>query len=129
MSRKPVDCYIDVWDQKNFEGAHLRIEGPAEFPTLMIDSEYWGDHIGSLRVGPTAFVLAYKNRHFKKKMVAFGPGQEVPDLDHFKLDDEIESIKIIDSLKILYRPIGEEAQEPSHPEEIAAARGKRKKRR
>ncbi|HET9531457.1 MAG TPA: hypothetical protein VFQ92_13955 [Blastocatellia bacterium] len=127
MSRNSEDCYIDIWKEKNFEGDHLRLEGPAEFPTLTLSSEYWGDHISSLRVGPTAFVLAYKDKNFKDRMVSFGPCQEVADLSHYKLDDGIDSIKIIDSLKILYRPPAT-ASEDERAEIQNSEKGERKRR-
>jgi hypothetical protein len=132
LSRESEDCYIDIWREKNFEGDHLRLEGPAEFPTLMLSSEHWGDHISSLRVGPTAFVLAYKDKNFKDIMVSFGPCQEVADLSHYKLDDGIDSIKIIDSLKILYRPPAtspEDERAESQQSEKGGRKGRRKKKR
>lgn len=132
MSRKSGDCYIDIWKKKNFEGDHLRLEGPAEFPALRIGSKDWGDCIGSLRIGPTAFVLAYKDKNFKDTMVAFGPGQEVADLGHHKFDDQIDSIKIIDSLKIIYRPRGdspEAERAEGQPSEKADRKGRRKKKK
>jgi hypothetical protein len=131
LNRKSGDCYIDIWKKKDFEGDQLRLEGPAEFPVLRIGAKDWGDHIGSLRVGPTAFVLAYKDKNFKDTMVAFGPGQEVADLGHHKFDDQIDSIKIIDSLKIIYRPRGDSPDEraASQPSGKADRKGRRKKKK
>jgi hypothetical protein len=110
MSGKTTDCYIDVWRDAGFEGEAIRIEGPAEHPNLEFSNGDWGDRIGSLRVGPHAFVLAYRDKDFKDAMVAFGPGQEVANLEELDFDDDIDSIKVIDSLKILdYRPAEIEA--------------------
>lgn len=96
-------CYIDVWRDADFGGETVRIYGPAEYPALRFVQGDWGDEIGSLRVGPNAFVLAYRDRDFKDRMVTFGPNDEVADLGGLKFDDDIESVKVIDSLKIFDR--------------------------
>ncbi|HEU4594232.1 MAG TPA: hypothetical protein VFS10_03605 [Pyrinomonadaceae bacterium] len=109
MKAKESDCYIDVWREADFGGARRRIYGPAEYPTLKFDTETWGDDIGSLRVGPHAFVLAYRDPDFKDKMIAFGPNDEVANLCDLKFDDEIDSLKVIDSLKIFDEVVGRAA--------------------
>ena len=103
MAEKSGDCYIDVWRDKDFRGETLRIHGPAQLPSLDLSQGNWGDDIGSLRVGPNAFVLAYHRRDFQDELVTFGPNDEVADLGQFKFDDDIESLKVIDSLKIFDR--------------------------
>jgi hypothetical protein len=100
MAQKTGDCYIDVWRDAGFRGETKRIYGPAEFSTLDFGQGNWGDDIGSLRVGPNAFVMAYQRRDFQDKLITFGPNDEVADLGEFKFDDEIESLQVIDSLKI-----------------------------
>jgi hypothetical protein len=106
MKAKSTDCYIDVWKEAHFAGAHLRIHGPAEFPRLRFEEADWGDEIGSLRVGPHAFVMAYRDQDFKDKMITFGPNDEVADLCDLKFDDEIDSVKVIDSMKIFDELMG-----------------------
>jgi len=101
MGKKLNQCYIEVWRDKNFEGEGLRIYGPAEFRNLRFKNTHWGDRISSLRVGPHAFVLAFRDKDFKNKMVAFGPNQSIPDLNHLKFNNQIDSIQVINSLKIL----------------------------
>ncbi len=100
MTQRSGDCYIDVWRDEDFRGETLRIYGPAEYASLRFAQGDWGDRIGSLRVGPNAFVLAYHRRDFQDDPVTFGPNDEVPDLSIFKIDDDIESLKVIDSLRI-----------------------------
>jgi len=100
MKSKNTDCYIDVWKEANFGGKHLRLHGPAEFPLLQFDDAEWGNQIGSLRVGPHAFVLAYHDRDFQSQLMTFGPNDQVADLSELKFDDEMESVKVIDSMKI-----------------------------
>jgi hypothetical protein len=103
MAQKSGDCYIDVWRDTNFGGEMIRIYGPGEYPTLDFEQGDWGDDIGSLRVGPNAFVMAYRRRDFREEPVTFGPNDEVADLGDLKLDDEIESVRVIDSLRIFDR--------------------------
>ncbi|MFL6255354.1 MAG: hypothetical protein ACJ74T_10035 [Pyrinomonadaceae bacterium] len=100
MAQKSGDCYIDVWRDAHFRGETLRIYGPAELSTLDFERGNWGDDIGSLRVGPNAFVMAYQRRDFQDKLITFGPNDEVADLCEFRFNDLIESLKVIDSLKI-----------------------------
>jgi hypothetical protein len=128
MGKKSSGCYIDVWRDANFEGEAIRIEGPAEYPNLEFSDGDWGDHIGSLRVGPYAFVLAYRDKGFEDTMIAFGPNQEVADLDELHFDDDMDSIKVIDSLKILdYRSEGDALAVSADAEK--QAEGKVKNRR
>lgn len=103
MADRKGDCYIDVWRDADFRGETLRIRGPAEYPTLALGGGSWGDDIGSLRVGPNAFVMAFRRRDFQDELVTFGPNDEVADLSQFKFEDDIESVRVIDSLKIFER--------------------------
>ncbi|HJQ67799.1 MAG TPA: hypothetical protein VKA70_02435 [Blastocatellia bacterium] len=93
-------CFIEVWREKNFEGERLIIEGPSEYETLGSGENDWGDAICSLRVGPNAFVIAFESASFTGEMICFGPCQEIADLSEFAFDDEIESLKLINSVKI-----------------------------
>lgn len=95
------DCWVEVWRESNFKGTPVRIHGPAEYATLRFGNEDWSNRIASLRVGPHAFVLAYRDKDFKAEMVSFGPNQEVENLREFKFDNEIDSLKLIDSMKNL----------------------------
>ncbi len=107
MKAKETDCYIDVWKEPDFGGERLRIYGPAEYPTLAFEGGGgWSDAIGSLRVGPRAFVMAYHSRDFQDRMVAFGPNDEVADICGLKFEDEIDSVRLIDSLKIFDEVVG-----------------------
>src|SRR5262249_39269025 len=106
LRRKPLtariftECYIEVWRDKNFEGESLIIKGPGEIPDLCANHLTWCSRISSLRVGPRAFVLAYAARGFKGDVIRLGPSEEVPDLANVKFDHEIDSIRIIDSIKV-----------------------------
>lgn len=124
MPQPTGDCYIDVWRDADFRGETIRIYGPAEYASLNLAQGNWGDDIGSLRVGPHAFVLAYHRRNFQDEPVTFGPNDEVADLSHFKFDDDIESLKVIDSLKIFDRLPYNSAHTPEPPDAEAKSGGK-----
>ncbi|HYM01208.1 MAG TPA: hypothetical protein VEZ90_19770, partial [Blastocatellia bacterium] len=93
-------CYVEVWQYKNFAGGNAVLKGPVELQTLKTAVEDWGDTISSLRVGPCAFVLAFQHCNFSGRMMTFGPNEEVADLGEYHFDKEIESVRLIDSLKI-----------------------------
>ena len=116
MAHKNGDCYIDVWRDVDFRGETIRIYGPAEYASLDFAEGRWGDDIGSLRVGPNAFVMAYHRRDFQEELITFGPNDEVADLGQFKFDDDIESLKVIDSLKIFDRLAYNSALAPEAPD-------------
>jgi Beta/Gamma crystallin len=124
MSEKS-GCYIDVWRKANFEGETIRIEGPGEYPTLNFVQGDWGDRIGSLRVGPCAFVIAYRDENFGSRQLTFGPDDEVADLAELHFEDEIDSMRLIDSLKIFDRVSYNEAR--TFATEVALARGRQGK--
>jgi hypothetical protein len=137
MTRQSDDCYVDVWRGADFRGETIRIHGPAEYASLAFSHRNWGDDIGSLRVGPNAFVLAYHRRDFRDEPVTFGPNDEAADLNQFKFDDEMESVKVIDSLKIFNRldynsapgAPGEESEGGGKPRPNPNKGGRRKGRR
>jgi len=99
-SRSSIGCYVQVWREKNFQGETICLNGTAEYFSLDFVGACWNDQISSLRVGPEAFVLAYSDKNFKGETISFGPNQEVADLSDLKFDNDIDSIKIIDSMKI-----------------------------
>ncbi|HWC76306.1 MAG TPA: hypothetical protein VG778_02530 [Blastocatellia bacterium] len=103
MSTESTDCYVDLWVDKHFQGSCLRLFGPAEYATLVINRTDWGDKVGSLRVGPHAFVLAYEDENFKDRVVSFGPGEAVPDLGALSFDDRMDSLNVVHSLKVFER--------------------------
>ena len=116
MGEKTPDCYIDVWRDADFGGESRRLYGPAEFPSLRFTDSNWGDDIGSLRVGPNAFVMAYRGRDFREELKTFGPNDEIADLRAHGVDDDLDSLRLIDSLKIFDRvPYNSAAAPPADP--------------
>ena len=120
-ARASSGCYIEVWRDKDFEGESLVIEGPGEINDLCSNRMSWCGSIKSLRVGPHAFVLAYGDKEFKGKMISLGPGEEVADLGEIKFGDEIDSIKIVDSIKV-FDCTSSSKEGTSEPHQAASAR-------
>src|SRR5262249_31983684 len=97
--RRPAR-YVEICSDKNFAGEYLRVEGPVEYRNLRFSAVNWCNSISSLRVGPSAFLLVYPGEDFKGTMISFGPGQEVADLSDMEFNDEIDSIRLVNSMKI-----------------------------
>jgi len=121
-------CYIDVWADANFEGESARIQGPSEYHSLGFAQGDWGDRIGSLRVGPNAFVIAYSDPNFGDRQVTFGPCDEVADLGQLKFDDDIDSMRVIDAVKIFDRVEYNEGRATAHWSDDRDTRKKNKGR-
>ena len=91
----------------------MRIEGPSEYKALELATLSWGDSISSLRVGPAAFVLLYSEREFEGNMLTFGPNQEVPNLDELDFNDQADSIRVVNSLRVFDGCRSEAAVKPA----------------
>ncbi|QSA96304.1 hypothetical protein [Methylococcus sp. EFPC2] len=113
------DCWLDIYDQTDFKGNHVRIEGPAELASLAkLNGENWDNRIDSLVVGPKAQVLAYRQESFKEDTsgpiyhgdalknwkespktysdveIAFGPDHKEHHLGELNFHHNINSLKI-----------------------------------
>jgi len=61
------DCWLDVYDKTEFVGAHVRIDGPVQLPSLAkLNNEDWSNRVESLVVGPKAQVLAFRQENYKE---------------------------------------------------------------
>ena len=91
-------CWVEVFEDTNFNDKRLIIHGPAEYANLRslpgAGNENWGDSMGSLRTGPQTWLIAYADENFGDDSIVIGPGSSIPDLADF--EDEIDSIKILD---------------------------------
>jgi len=122
-TEKRADCCVEIWSDKNFEGEYLRVEGPVEFQSLDFTGLGWGDSISSLRVGPSAFLLVYTDEDFKGEMLSFGPGEEVTDLDELKFDNEIDSIRLVNSMRVFDESRISDSRSPE-PEPLSKKKGR-----
>ncbi|HYE12914.1 MAG TPA: hypothetical protein VD968_00545 [Pyrinomonadaceae bacterium] len=129
MKPKDSDCYVDIWKDADFRGERLRVYGPAEYPNMLFEQGDWGDHVGSLRVGPHAFVMAFAGRDFRDGMITLGPNDEVARLDDVKFDDEMDSLRVIDSMKIFDRLLGREGAQNEPGGDAKKHGGKHRRKR
>lgn len=113
------DCWLDIYDQTDFKGNHVRIEGPVELASLgKLNGQDWNNRIDSLAVGPKAQVLAYRQESFKEDTtglsyhgdaiknwgenpknysdieISFGPNQKEHHLGELNFHHNINSLKI-----------------------------------
>ena len=90
-------CWIEIYEDTNYNDKKLRLNGPAEFPNLKglpgADGD-WGDSIGSVKTGPRCWVVAWADENYSDTHMSIGPNSEIPDLAD--LEDEIDSMKIYD---------------------------------
>ena len=54
----------------------------------------WNNDIQSAIVGSSATVIAYKEKDFKSREIAFTSGQRIPNLSELDMSNDIESMKI-----------------------------------
>ena len=113
------DCWLDLYDQTDFKGAHVRLEGPQEWPNLsQLQGQDWANRIDSLVVGPAAQIYAYRQEGFKQDLsglnyhgdaiknwgekaknysdseISFAPGQKEHHLGELNFHHNINSLKI-----------------------------------
>jgi hypothetical protein len=113
------DCWLDIFDKSVFQGAHARIEGPADLTSLKrINNEDWSGRIESLKLGPKAKVVAFRQENFKENSggpayhgealqawgekpesysdqeISFGPGAEEHHLGELNFHRAINSLSI-----------------------------------
>jgi len=114
------DCWVDIYDKPDFQGSHVRIEGPKDLPSLKnLNGDDWHNRIESLTVGSKAEVVAFKREKFneehegpvyhqdaiqawgKKEMpayheleITFGPDTKKHHLGELNFHQNINSLKI-----------------------------------
>lgn len=114
------DCWLDIYDKPDFQGSHVRIEGPRDLPSLEnLNGADWRSRIESLTVGPQAQVVAFKRENYneqhkglvyhpdalksfgKEEMpayheleITFGPGKKEHHLGELNFHQNINSLKI-----------------------------------
>ena len=91
-------CWLDVFDADGYRGNTRRLHGPADFPGLRIRERGWADQIGSLQVGPGAYVQCYDARDFDGTVLWLLPNQRV------EFVAELAGEGVIDSLRLYDRP-------------------------
>ena len=117
---KDKECWVDLYQDSQYSGKHVRLQGPIELENLQnVEGENWESCIDSLVVGPKASVIVFENNNFKMtlkemekypellrslgltqkdamedKEVMFGANTKVHDLSDFNYRNKVRSIKI-----------------------------------
>ena len=112
--------WLDIYDQPELKGSHVRIEGPAELPNLKaLRGETWSNRIESLKVGPAAEVILFTRENFNEAHtgplahpdalkgatpaeiaaehdleISFGPGKQEHHLGELKFHKSVNSLKL-----------------------------------
>lgn len=119
-SAENKDCWADFFEESQYGGKHLLLDGPAQFENLSnVKGENWDKRIHSIKIGPKAKVTVFQNPRFEltltemaKKpdfMKAWGiteqdikedselifTGQEmIHDMGDFNFHNKIRSLKV-----------------------------------
>jgi hypothetical protein len=116
------DCWAEFFQDVQYAGPHIRLEGPSQLSSLTnLNGENWDKRIESLKVGPKARVVVFEHPDFKltlkdKEMAShpdlmrslgiteqqikedsedvFDHNQMIHDLSDFHFTDKIRSLKI-----------------------------------
>lgn len=60
------ECWADFFEEAQYAGKRLYIEGPAQLENLnKVNGEDWNQRIHSIKVGPKAKVTVYQNPRFE----------------------------------------------------------------
>lgn len=66
VSAKDKDCWADFFEESQYAGKDLRLEGPAQLENLTkVNGDNWERRIHSIKVGPKAKVTVYQNPRFE----------------------------------------------------------------
>ena len=59
-------CWVDLYDDTQFKGKHIRLKGPIKLTNLLkVQGANWDKKIESLVVGPKATLTVFENKNFK----------------------------------------------------------------
>lgn len=118
-------CWVQFWDDKQCDGATLRIDGDSGTGATLVDNldDYTqsdgreeGNEPDSLVTGTRAWLIVYEDKDFEGKHAKFGPNTKVNVLDDYGMGGNISSFKLYD-----YEPEGFTATTSGSP--IAVEQG------
>lgn len=117
---KNDDCWVDIFDDTQYQGKQFRVKGPAQLKTLFkVNGKNWDKKIESAIVGPKATLTVFENKHFKLTLaemanhpvlmkslgitkqdileeseLIFGPNKKVHGFGEFHFYHKIRSLKV-----------------------------------
>ena len=97
-------CWIDVFEEEALSGKTCRLRGPAAFPGLRVRENGWGDAVGSLQVGPAAYVQCFDSGNFDDTVFWLLPNQAVQALAELDLPASVDSMRLYDRPPFAHEP-------------------------
>ncbi|MGR9051860.1 MAG: beta/gamma crystallin domain-containing protein [Gammaproteobacteria bacterium] len=120
VQAKEKDCWADFYEDAQYKGEHIRMQGPAELAQLQnVNGENWSMRIDSIKVGPKAKVTVFENPNYKLTLtemakfpelmhslgiteqdiredseLIFGAGVSVHSLAEYNFHDKVKSLKV-----------------------------------
>ena len=117
---KNKDCWVDLFDDTQYQGNQIRVKGPVLLKTLAkVNGENWDKRIESTIVGPKAALTVFENKGFKLTLtemanhpvlmkslgiskqdileeseLIFGPNSKIHGFGEFHFYHKIRSLKI-----------------------------------
>ena len=117
---KNKDCWVDLYDDTQYQGNHTRVKGPAQLKVLnKVNGENWDKRIESTVVGPKATLIVFENKRFKLTLtemadhpvlmkslgitkqdileeseLIFGPNSKIHGFGEFHFYHKIRSLKV-----------------------------------
>ncbi len=59
-------CWVDLYDDTQFEGNHIRLKGPVQLANLhKVQGKDWDKKVESIVVGPKATLTVFENKNYK----------------------------------------------------------------
>jgi len=91
----PSGCYVQVFEMNRFAGAFDYLNGPASYATLttLPNGARWSKRIRSVRLGPIASAVAWRDTDFKGRSMQMASDRTYPVLAP-GFDGEIQSLAI-----------------------------------
>jgi hypothetical protein len=90
-----LGCWLDVYEREQFKGRLRRLLGPSLYSNIRTSSQNWGIEIGSLIIGPSAFVLCFAQRR-ADQAIWLPPNTRLDRLTAIAGEIDFDSIRVSD---------------------------------
>ena len=89
-------CWVELYEQPNFQGRRIRLYGPADFVNLWVGPDDGSEQANSLVAGPCAWVLCFEEFNIRESAVWLAPNQRVADVTTLPTDEDLDSVRLFD---------------------------------
>jgi hypothetical protein len=96
-----VGCHIDVFELPHRKGKMRRLPGPASYLALRGggDGKRASVQIGSIEVGPNAFVICFDSNRSARRRLRLTGGQIIERFADARISTEIDSVEVFEQNK------------------------------